>query len=171
MSVQIFTNYYPIHEGLYREMLELTKPLRVYYPNFEEWYKQTFMDGLKHGNRRYVVAGVHGKVTGCCLLKDTQDEKKICTFYIAPQFRHRGIGTLMMMAALQEFLTPPIITFPEEKKQSFSPFLRRFGFRELKQCLGLYRPQKIEYVYTIPAKTNTCRQVVEKRLVAQKGRV
>ena len=129
MQVLIYSGYYPEHQRLYHDIFEMTRSLGNSYPNYQNWYHRTFLEDLKKGNRLYAVAAHHQTVAGCCLMKNTPHEKKICTFFVAPQYRRQGIGTDLLRAALKELGPHPFLTVPLSKVDVFTPFLGRFGFQ------------------------------------------
>ena len=129
MQVQIFSNYYPQHQKLYNEIFDFTKDdIGWVYPKYDEWYHNTFLPDLKRGNRAYIIAGRGYTLNGCCLLKKTPEEQKICTLYVGREYRRQGIGSDLMTAALQELDKSPIITVSPGLLTGFAPFLSHFGF-------------------------------------------
>jgi len=134
MQVQIFSGYHPDHKKLYEDIFNLTKEdVGWVYPNYDKWYHETFLPDLKRGNRSYVVASRNLILAGCCLLKKTPEEQKICTFYVGRNYRRQGIGSDLMTAALQELDGGPIITVSPGLLPTFAPFLSHFCFQAIFQ--------------------------------------
>lgn len=129
MSVQIYTSYYPEHKSLYREMFLLTQGIKDIYPDYEKWYWNTFIEGLKKGERLYAISSKHGILNGCALLKKTPMENKISTLYVDDYYRHQGIGQALMRASLTELGKYPLMTVSEGCLNSFLPLIRQFKFR------------------------------------------
>lgn len=129
MQVLIYSGYYPEHKKLYDDIFKLTQSIEGIYPNYRDWYYNTFLEDLKRGNRSYAIATHHTIVSGCCLMKHTSDEKKICTLFVHPEYRRQGVGTDLIHAAFNELGNHPFLTVSMEKISSFSPFLAHFGFQ------------------------------------------
>ena len=129
MQTLIFSAYYPEHKYLYDDIYKMTQSIGNTYPKYKDWYYNTFIEDLKKGNRAYIIATHHMILTGCCLMKNTPNEKKICTFFVKPEYRRHGIGTEMMHAAFSEVGEYPFLTVSLEHLHEFYPFLTRFGFQ------------------------------------------
>lgn len=129
MSIQIYTSYYPDHERLYQEIFLLTRKIGKTYPNYENWYWNTFIAGLKKKERLYAISSQHGIVNGCALLKKTETENKISTLYVDESFRHQGIAQKLMEASVMELGKRPLMTVSEKCLNMYLPLLRRFEFR------------------------------------------
>ena len=129
MQVLIYSAYYKGHEKLYSDIFQLTRPVEGIYPNYRYWYYKTFLEDLKRGNRAYAVAMHHMKLCGCCLMKNTPDEKKICTLFVDPDFRRQGIGTRLVQASFKELGPYPFLTTSLSQVNSFTPFIGRLGFQ------------------------------------------
>ena len=130
MQVQIFSTYYPEHQTLYQDIFNFTKDdVSWVYPNYEKWYHETFIPDLKLGHRGYILASKHHVLTGCCLLKKTPEEQKICTLYVSKNYRRQGIGSDLLTAALTELNESPIITVSPGLAGEFTPLLSRFRFK------------------------------------------
>ena len=89
----------------------------------------TFIPDLKLGHRGYILASKHNILAGCCLLKKTQEEQKICTLYVSKSYRRQGIGSDLLTAALTELNDSPIITVSPGLASEFTPLLSRFRFK------------------------------------------
>ena len=102
MQIKKYTSYQTKHIPLYREILNLTHNAEQTYPGYFKWFHQTFLEGLKKKERMILIAQESQKVVGCILLKKTPDEKKICTFFVHPDFRKQGIGQKLIKAAFKD---------------------------------------------------------------------
>ena len=129
MQVLIYSGYYPEHKKLYDDIFKLTQSIGGIYPNYRDWYYNTFLEDLKRGNRSYAIATHHTIIAGCCLMKHTSDEKKICTLFVHPEYRRQGVGTDLMRVALEELGPNSFLTVSMGRLSSFIPFLDRFGFQ------------------------------------------
>ena len=129
MQVLIYSDYYQEHKKLYDDIFKLTQSIGGIYPNYRDWYYNTFLEDLKRGNRSYAIATHHTIIAGCCLMKHTSDEKKICTLFVGPQYRRQGIGSDLVRSALTELGPHPFLTVSDGQLSTFVPFLSRFGFQ------------------------------------------
>ena len=129
MSIQIYTSYYPEHTHLYQDMFEMTHELEKIYPDYEKWYWDKFIEGLKKGERLYAVSSKHGILNGCALLKKTQTENKISTLYVDDYYRQQGIGRSLIEASFTELGKRPVLTVSEQCLNMYLPLLRQFKFR------------------------------------------
>jgi len=129
MQVLIYSDYYQEHKKLYDDIFKLTQPIGDIYPNYRNWYYHTFLEDLKQGHRLYAIATHHMVITGCCLMKNTANEKKICTLFVGPQYRRQGIGSDLVRSALTELGPHPFLTVSDGQLSTFIPFLSRFGFQ------------------------------------------
>ncbi len=146
MQINTFSSYHPEHEALYQEMLDMTSVIT--YPGHEKWYRETFLPGLKKGERMYVVATDDGgKLAGCVLIKNTADEKKICTLFVDPDFRKRGVARELMEASLKELGEHPLITVSSRNLNQLNPLLKHFRFHLSASRQGAYGKGDTEYYF------------------------
>ncbi|MBQ3696154.1 MAG: GNAT family N-acetyltransferase [Alphaproteobacteria bacterium] len=129
MQIKSYFGYHEEHKGLYRTLFTMTQPVGEVYDNYADWFKRVFVPGLKKGERGYIVAKEEkGKVVGCALLKDTPNEKKICTLFVRSDWRGRGVGTELMKSCLKALGPKPLLTVSHKNFPQFKPLLQRFGF-------------------------------------------
>ena len=153
MQVQIYSGYHSEHKALYQDIFNLTKDdVGWFYPNYGKWYHETFLPDLERGHRSYIVSARGQTLTGCCLLKNTPEEQKICTLYVSRDYRRQGIGSDLMTAALQELKGTPIITVSQGLLPELAPFLSHFYFQATyKKNNGKDNGHDICFQQTIPA--------------------
>jgi len=114
--------------------------LECNYPFFHEWLGRVFVL-TDTPERTIVVCEKEGQIAGLVILKDAADEKKICTFRVAPWARHQGIGTFLLKESrriLRERF--PLITVSDEHLDEFKHFLPSFFYsykRRLSLCESL----------------------------------
>ncbi len=130
MQIKSYSGYHEEHKPLYRALFRLTKPVGAVYDDYAAWFRKTFIPGLKKEERRYIVAREDkGNIVGCALLKNTPNEKKICTFFVRSDWRGRGVGTEMMKECFKILGSHPLITVSHKNIDQFRPLLQRFGFK------------------------------------------
>ena len=158
MQLKTYNSFSPQHSKLYNDILALTQPIRQFYPNYEDWFKNTFISGLKRKKRLYILAQTEtGILAGCILIKNTADEKKICTLFVKPEFRKQGIATALIRETIQLLGEYPLITVSQENMKQVFPLLTRLGFRLSTTRQDLYRPGSTEYFFNGKG-TNTCQE-------------
>ncbi len=119
-----------------------------YYPSFHEWYFNKVVPDVQNGNRKIVSEIRDGKIAGIAILKDTREEKKICTLRISPDFQNRGIGVRLFKKSFEILQTnKPFLTVSEEKLPEFQKIFDYFNFELTSVADGKYRNGKKEYIF------------------------
>lgn len=118
-----------------------------FYPNFDEWFMQKVVPNLGT-TRRIFLANIGKEIAGICIVKNCQQEKKICSLRVFEPYRRQGVGTALVKHALT-FLGDnyPFVTVPEESLPQYESFFQSFNFQLMDSCCGYYRPNKIEYAF------------------------
>lgn len=137
---QMYYNY------IYLFLMEANMP----YPAFSVWYNNLFTDDLYlKPEREIMICEKEYRIAGVTILKRTKEEAKICTMYVAKQYRHNGIGQMLMELSLEWLKNQkPVITLDSSKEPEFTGILNHFGFALQKRSCGLYRPEKVELIYS-----------------------
>ena len=133
---------------LANKIFEAIRNLDLEYPNFKEWYYTKVCSGLENKTRSIlIVQDEQQKIVGVSILKNA-DEKKICTFRVASEFKYRGIGTELMRKSIEILGTDsPFITVSEDHIDEFKTILQKFNFQEFRRYFGYYRKGKYEIAY------------------------
>lgn len=132
-------------------LIQDIEALEYLYPNIKSWYKNIFAQGLKNNEREVIfVREKSGAFAGFSLLKNTFDEKKICTFFILPEFRESGIGKKMLPIAMDLIGGKNVgITVSESVNSSLEPLLLKNSFTLDSEESGLYLPNSKELLYIL----------------------
>lgn len=125
-----------------REFLE---QIACFYPDFHAWLNFTFVSQLNSGKRNVLIVKENGKIAGISLLKNTEEEQKICTFFVAPPFQGKGYGKALMEKSLSLLKAPTKITVCEERWGEMRQFLGMYNFQLYAEVSGYYRQDYIEY--------------------------
>lgn len=148
MQIKTFKSYHPEHAKLYEDILSLTMPVSGTYPGYAAWYKNVFIPGLKKGERMYIVAlDENENPAGCVLVKNTEDEKKICTLFVSPQFRKHGLASMLLETALKELGEHPSVTVSGRNMMQLKPLLDRKGFHLSGKRKGAYGADDTEFYF------------------------
>jgi GNAT superfamily N-acetyltransferase len=131
---------------LAKNMLE---GLENYYPGFEHWYVNKCMPGIVLGPDLLIVAREHGQIVGVVLGKKREEECKLRCVRVLPSHQNRGTGLHLIDRMLREMdEDKPLCTVSEEMMHQYSrAFINHYKFDLTRVDKGLYRPQKLEYVF------------------------
>ncbi|QPB41678.1 GNAT family N-acetyltransferase [Rodentibacter haemolyticus] len=123
------------------------------YPDILSWYKKVDQEIRKNPENREMFISLSNEsnafcISGLMILKNTRDEKKICTLRVGDKYQGQGMGSEFLDKAI-EFLgtNTPLITVPEESDKLFSKIFSKYGFEKTEEISGLYREGKKEYIY------------------------
>lgn len=119
------------------------------YPAFSVWYGNLFTDDMRlKPEREIIVCEKEYEIAGVTILKSTKEEAKICTMYVAEQYRHNGLGRRLMELNLEWLKNDkPVITLDKSNEPDFAGILKHFGFVLQEENCGLYNPGKVELIY------------------------
>lgn len=125
-----------------------------YYPGIENWFNKIIKEiDIDNRKRELFLVIVPNKgnieLAGILILKNTENEKKICTIRVIENFRNKGIGTKLFEKSFEYLETKtPLITLPEEcYKEEFKSLLEKYKFKMTNKVIGAYRENKIEYFF------------------------
>ena len=97
--------------SLLNQVLIETVKYKNDYPNYEEWFWDKQVRGLFDGNRDIIVAIKNNKVIGISNIKNTLEEKKICTLTVDKRYRMKTVGSkLVDISTLMLGTATPVIT-------------------------------------------------------------
>lgn len=126
------------HKAQDREqVVAVLRRLEHSYPDIGRWIDKGGPGGLwdQVENRDYhlLVARMDSEVVGFCLSRKKDDRNaKISTFYVAPKYRNRHIGSRLLQQELFRLAKLKVrrvmVTFSHEEFAEMQPFFGRFGF-------------------------------------------
>lgn len=133
------------------KVLESLAFLRNEYPNFVDWYKKKVLPGLENGQRyMYVVSPQVDpeQIAGVLILKDTAEEKKICTLCVFPQYQKQHLGELLLNLAMCKLNEKkPFITVSSRHKEDFTKLFAKYNFTCFATYDGYYQDNHTEYAF------------------------
>lgn len=123
--------------------------LENFYPDFGYWYVNQCMPGILAGRDTLIVAREHHQVIGVALGKKSEDETKLRCIRVLPQYQQRGVGIHLIDKSLLALdCDKSLCTVSEEMIHQYSrPFVNRFNFELSSVDRGVYRRNKLEYVF------------------------
>lgn len=120
--------------------------LRSCYPGFKDWYDTKVVPKIESGERKVFFAENDGNFCGALILKNTKDEKKVCTLFVTEESRFNNIGGDFLRIAADTLKTNklPITVSDEAKKDFFDN--KTFNFFVEKEEPNKYRSGMTEYI-------------------------
>ena len=104
-------------------------------------------------SRRIFTEWSDGQLAGVVIAKAEGDERKLCTVWIAPNFKKQGLGRRLMSEAKVWLGTEtPLISVPHQRLSEFQPIFDQWGFSLTQTLRSYYRYGETEYVFngTLP---------------------
>lgn len=136
------------YEILANQVYYLTDHLSSDYPKHYEWFFQKHLPFVGNGEREVFFIRKYGNVCGVAFLKNTHEEKKICTFYVAEHGRNMGVGRNLMKASIDFLGTEtPMITMTKEKVPHFIHFIKNYNWIITQIVDGYYVKDADEVVF------------------------
>jgi acetyltransferase, GNAT family len=123
------------------------------YPNIDTWYQKIVSEINNDPKSREMFICLSNEknllsISGLMILKNTCDEKKICTLRVNENYQGKGIASELIQKAFDFLKTEkPLITVPEESVEVFSNIFNKYGFEKKDEIHDLYREKKIEHIY------------------------
>ena len=101
------------YHGPLNTIIDAMGPVKSFYPEYETWIEDTVQSGLDNNTRTISVLKNDGKIAGLNILKDTEEEKKICSLFIHPDYRGESWMFSIFSNAIEILKTKkPVITIP-----------------------------------------------------------
>ena len=148
MQIKTFNSFNPEHTQLYEQILLLTQSIDIDYPEYVNWFRTKFISGLKKKERLYIIAQDENQtLVGCALLKNTPQEKKICTLFVDPRFRKKGLGKQLLQQSIKQLGEYPLITVSNRNLPQLSHLLEHCGFHLSAIKKNVYNPNDVEYYF------------------------
>lgn len=129
--------------------------LKKVYPNIEEWINKKVKPSFnrKDGSREIILAlkpeNDVMRILGFMILKNTNEEKKICTIRVNKSFRKQGVGSKLFEKAI-DFLGNDkdiVITISENYIENFEKILKKYDFKIDQIIDGMYVKNLKEYIF------------------------
>lgn len=154
------------HFDLYQQIPILTKTIADSYPGHFAWIDEKFLPNLHNRTRGYSFSVDYGSpvrvqnrlhkgqmldsyhLSGCSLLKNTADEKKICCLFVDPAYRNQGIASQLIKNSFEILRTDkPLMTVSEHNLPQLQKLIDRFGFELTSIKDSVYLPGVREFYY------------------------
>ena len=126
------------------EIYLLTDYNKHQYPGYFIWYYQTNIPRILSGEGEAIFYLDGFQIVGLSMLKRTDDEAKICTFFIDEEYRKRGYSSLLLEDSFGYLGTEsPIITIPENRLDEFSKIIEAYGWVPTETTGKYYSPEVV----------------------------
>lgn len=140
-------------ESMMFRLQVLLADLECYYPFFSKWLEKVFFE-LHNSYSRKVLLCVGSNIfdiLGVAIVKDTKEEKKICTLRVVKRYQRQGIGSALLAKTIEVLQdSHPLITVSGVQMDSFGRFLKKRGFAVRDKVKSLYRKGSYEYFFNKP---------------------
>lgn len=119
------------------------------YPDHCDHYFSKYVPGIFDGEREIITCYIDGKVAAVAILKKDDEEQKISTLFVRPEYRNRGIATeLLEKCFLWLGTTRPLITIADYKLDQFAKVIKRYNWAETQVLAeGYYNEHSREHVF------------------------
>lgn len=122
-----------------------TRHFREQYDDYTQWFWRKQVPNLFHSNRKMYYAKSGYELLGFITVKNDGEERKICTWYVLPQYRKLGIGTALLKKGMNWLDTwGPLITIPHYKVKEYENFIKKYSWKYT-DTINIYTDK--EYVY------------------------
>lgn len=157
---------YEVIKKLIDEVLIISMQVKTDYPDYKSWFLTKQVSGLYDNTRNIIVAHIDGKLVGFTSLKKTEDERKICTFYVEKRFRKNQIGSRLVEKSIEFLETEqPLITIPMDKLNEFVRIGNKYNWKVTDIIENLYRINNPEVIVNGELiETNLSTETVNKTL-------
>lgn len=101
---------------------------------YQEYYKWFFQKSIprvldKKGDILFAMEGF--RIIALANIKNTLEEKKICTLLVEEEYRKKGLGTKLLLESFSILNTSkPVITIEEGKLKEYMSFINEFNWKE-----------------------------------------
>ena len=126
------------------EIYLLTDYNKSQYPEYYKWFFSKNIPRVINGSGDIIFYLDGLEVVGISILKN-DDEKKLCTFMVNPEYRKMGHSKLLLEDSFEYLKTEkPVITIPEFRIDEFSSIIDAYGWEET-SIIDNYYSKEIEF--------------------------
>jgi ribosomal protein S18 acetylase RimI-like enzyme len=118
------------------------------YPNFNYWFYNKVIPDVLQDKRKILLEIRNNEIAGIAIIKNTSEEKKLCTLRVTSKYQNKGIGLKLFERAFEELNTSkPFLTVSEEKYKEFEKIFKYYGFELTNKIKDYYRKGKSELFF------------------------
>ena len=148
---------------LYTDISKLTESINDIYPKYDKWLFNKFFPEMKTGKRKIVAAyGENKSLIGVALLKDTDEEKKICCLFVREDCRNKGVAGNLIKESCKALKTDaPLISVSDRSLPQLQCLLDKYGFKFSYKKKGAYQQENTENYFN-----NKATEMLKKDILA-----
>ena len=101
------------------------------YPLHCDHFYSKYVPGIFDGRCEIISCYIDGKIVATAFLKKDETELKISTLYVKPEYRKRGIATVLVEKCFEWLgTTKPLITIADYRLDQFTGIIKKYGWDE-----------------------------------------
>ncbi|HEY5823241.1 MAG TPA: hypothetical protein VIT44_02680 [Cyclobacteriaceae bacterium] len=113
------------------DIAKITYSFGEAYPEIKTWFHNKVIPGLHSGERIMLYVPSDKGIVALAILKDSPLEKKICTFYVSPEVRGKGLADILFIGSFEKLKTvKPLISVPENTLNRFKKYFAQYKFHQ-----------------------------------------
>lgn len=119
------------HDDMCSVIFSFFEDFNIKYDNFNKWFEKIYAECFTHNSiKRNIVIAFDGKtIAGILILKDSPEEKKVCTLVVSKKYRKMGLATKFFEISFNVLNTlKPHYTVSEDNLAKFDGLNKKFGF-------------------------------------------
>lgn len=117
-------------ENLGSIIFSFFEEFNIKYDNFSVWFDKIYRECYDINKKRNIVIAFDGSsIAGILILKDSPEEKKVCTLVVSKNYRKMGLATKFFEISFSVLNTlKPHYTVSEDNLAKFDGLNKKFGF-------------------------------------------
>lgn len=137
-----------ISRGVIQEVWARISDLTDQYPDFSPWFQHKVVPGISAGDRSLIAEYRNGVIAGLAIIKDTDEEQKLCCLRVMADFHATGLGIRLFEKSFELLNNDkPLLSISDVRLPEFARVCNYFGFKLNQELRHFYRPGHTEYVF------------------------
>ena len=127
-------------------IIDILKTIKENYPDYDSWIENTVSVGIINGTRKIRVLYNEKTIAGLTILKNTPEEKKLCSLFITPEYRGESWMYSLFKDATDILETnSPAITIPSSIIKRYNGLIFSNKWKVTSKIDSRYSKNIIEY--------------------------
>lgn len=137
-----------ISRGVIQEVWARLSDLTDQYPDFSLWFQYKVVPGISAGHRSLIAEYRNGVIAGLAIIKDTDEEQKLCCLRVVEEFHATGLGIRLFEKSFELLNNDkPLLSISDVRLPEFARVCSYFGFELDQELRDFYRPGHTEFVF------------------------
>lgn len=133
-------------DNIVKNILDMTRSLKKYYPEYESWFINKHIPGIYLGTRDAILLMINNDIVGICNIK--YEENKICTLFIKEEYQNKGmVKELIEEAIILLKVTDPLLTIPKSVIYKYESIIKKYNWKLIQSIDNYYVEGSTELVY------------------------